>query len=497
MHIARAIRDNNFRIPDKIPGVILNHTHTYPYLYHLILAFFPEKSRIVFERMSSAIFDTISILILYFFVDWVSGFFLHSIPNFALWFAVLLAISPPLLMVSRGPRAYRGTPRVFGQTLYFLHITTFFFFYTTGDIAALIVSLVSASLIFISAKFGVQVLVLFGIFFGIFFSPMYLLYLILSYVLMYLLSFGRVVKVTEGQLRYNEFYVKLMKSKGYLRGFASDLVELKIFLSRLKRNFISAMKGKVLDFITWVLSERYFLYFLLIAFPQVIFLLFVIYKIDIAASLFAFMMVWLIASLFWFLLTSFNYLRFLGQGERYLEYGLPASLFLSLYYLLSHGLENVVVIFIFYSVIVYLVHIRIFIKNSSARNENHFDDQKVFDFLKVQEKGVVLPIHSEWETLYRTQLPMLFYGSNIDLRKIPIAEFNSIYHNMHSPTANIVELVERFKVKYIISTHSHLREYLSEVLKNEAKFFNLADRIFESKNFVLFKVINKDGTIKI
>lgn len=126
-HISRAIRENKFRIPDKIPGVTLNHTHTYPYLYHLILSVFTQGQRAVFERMSSALFDTVSVLVVYLFSGWISDSYLgNKFPGFALLAAGVYAIAPPLLMISRGPRAYRGTPRVFGQTLYIIHITSFF-----------------------------------------------------------------------------------------------------------------------------------------------------------------------------------------------------------------------------------------------------------------------------------------------------------------------------------------------------------------------------------
>jgi hypothetical protein len=492
MYLARVIRENNFRIPSKIPGVILDHSHTYPYLYHLLLSFFNERSRAQFERISSALFDSISILILYFFADWLSNHYeIVNSSYLGLWLAILLAFSPPLLMVSRGPRAYRGTPRVFGQTLYFLHITTFFYYFSSGNYFALIVSIFASALIFITAKFGVQVLVLFGIFFSIFFTPAYLLYLALAYTLAYIISSGRVLKVTEGQIRYNEFYVQLMKTKGTLKGFVSDWLELKVFLARLKRNFLSALKGNLSSFLSWIFSERYFVYFLIIAFPQIIFLIFVLNDIALDITLRVFLITWFSASLFWFILTSFNYLRFLGQGERYLEYGLPASLLLSLFYLMENGLEYIIVGFLAYSVIVYVIHFKIFINNNRVRNDNYHADQKVFDFLKSQKKGIVLPIHNEWETLYKTQFPMLFYGSNIDLRKISIKEFNSIYHNMHSPGANLHELVERFNVKYIISSHAHLKEYVDEVLGNSTLFNDITEKLVESNNFILFKIKNK------
>ena len=43
---ARAIRENRLRLPARLPGVVLGHEYTYPFLYHWLLAALPERARL-------------------------------------------------------------------------------------------------------------------------------------------------------------------------------------------------------------------------------------------------------------------------------------------------------------------------------------------------------------------------------------------------------------------------------------------------------------------
>ena len=98
LYCARVIRENSFRIPQKLPRVMLNHQYTYPFGYHLLLALFPLKSRLWIERFTGATFDTISTAIVYYFSRWIlqeSGYsYREELP---LLVTILYAFSPALL----------------------------------------------------------------------------------------------------------------------------------------------------------------------------------------------------------------------------------------------------------------------------------------------------------------------------------------------------------------------------------------------------------------
>ena len=171
LYCAATIRKKSFRLPNKLPRIVLDHEYTYPFLYHCLLAIFPIKIRHWAERVSGAVFDTISVVIVYLFSRWL--FQTHSNPYLAEMVAALYAFSPGLLRMGSGPRAYNGSPRTMGQMLYVLHATSAFVGIHENSIGFLTISVISGSMLTVTAKFGTQVLLMFGIFFFGFFSVKY------------------------------------------------------------------------------------------------------------------------------------------------------------------------------------------------------------------------------------------------------------------------------------------------------------------------------------
>jgi hypothetical protein len=489
LHMGQEIRENRFKLPQRIPRVTLPHDYTYPYLYHLLLALFPLRHRLWVERTTGAFFDTFNVLLVYFFSRWIIDFYnIVVTPYFPVYIALLMALFPGLLTVGGGPRAYNGSPRVFGQALYLVHITSFFYYSLTGRYPALAVSIVSGSLIFFAAKFGVQVLVFFGIVFGIFLSPFYFAVLGASFIASIIISKGRVVRVLYGHIRHSEFYTKYVKSSGAAE-WTSDLSVFKIYAVRFYRNLKELFKGKVAAFTEWFTSERFFIHYVIVSYPQIILLLFIYNKFDLNEYYVKFLLIWAGASVIWFLLTSVSIFKFLGEAERYLEYSLPATLFLSCLYLVESGLEIIIPLFAVYSFIIYLIHYRIFIKRYGAQDKNYEADEEFFEKVRSAPEGVILPINNEWQILYRSSHPVLTYGANIDLSRISMREFRHIYYNSHMPAGHLEEFAEKFNVRYILTSYKSLDSYLDEVFKDKEKFFSLIKKKIEGKNFLLLEVI--------
>ena len=464
MYMADSIRENKFRLPPRIPNIILNHEYTYPYFYHSVLSLFNKESRYYAERMTGAVCDTLNVMIFYFFSSWAIGYFGIGVPAFTPFLAsVVFSLSPGLVSVGGGPRAYRGSPRVFGQTLYFTHIVSYFYFSVTGNIFAVCISVLAVSLMFISAKFSVQALVFFGIFFTIFYSADYSLFIVGGFILSVLLSKGRSYKVLYGQIKHSEFYTKYTRSKGFIRGFKTDAEDLKIYFSRFYRNIRSVSKGKVSDFIKWFFGERYFFHYLIIAYPQIILLAFIFNSFDPGVKMYWFLLLWTSASVFWFLVTSISYIRFFGEAERYLEYSAIASILLGVTYVLQNDLYWVVWCFLGYSVFIYILHFVIFRERFGGKHSTYEEEEVFFGKVRDLERGVILPLGDEWEILDRVRFPLVIYGANIDLKLISLEEFNRLYYNGHMPNKDLEEYVERFKIKYILGSKRNLNDYLENV----------------------------------
>ncbi len=488
LYMGNAIRKNNFKIPDRIPNVVLDHEYTYPYLYHLFLSVFSKEKSLKIEKITGAIFDTINALAIYIFVSWSVNYFQMIVPSyFSFLITLSYIVSPALLTISAGPRAYSGSPRVIGQTLYIIHITTFFYYSVTGDFVGFFISILFGSLLFITAKFGVQVLVFFGVIFIFLYSPVYSIIILLSFIISVFYTRGRSWKVLSGQIKHSEFYFLFMKS-GKIFGFKSDLQDIKIYLARLLRNSKQLIRGRVFNFIEWVFSERYFLHFSIIAFPQVIFLLIVYNKIYLPEILLNFLLIWFAASLIWFLLTSFGFLKFLGEGERYIEYSVTASFFLAGYYLVSNELYLWIVVYFIYSLFIYFLHVYLFRKRHSTQTDDYYLDEELFEKLNSLPKGILLPFGNEWQTLYRSKHPLLTYGANIDVKRLSVKYFKHLFYNAHMPADIMDEFINKFNLRYILTTPVNLDFYLNNVCKDDKFFKTVTEKVAESKNYILFKI---------
>lgn len=486
LYMGRAIRENKFKIPNKIPNVVLDHDYTYPYLYHWLLSRFDEENRLKFEKFTGAIFDTINTFLIYIFVSWCSAYFDLNYPlYFSLLVAGLYAASPAILSIAAGPRSYSGSPRIIGQTLYFLHIFSFFYFESTNNIYAFVISLAAASLIFITAKFGVQVLLLFGILFSFYFGPIYALSISISFVLSILYTKGRSLKVLIGHFKHSQFYYLFMESD--VTGIKRDFMDLRIYLSRWNKNIKSLFKGNVKGFIEWIFNERYFIHFVIIAFPFLITVFFISNNI-LPTELYYFLFYWLCVSIVCFVLTSFGYLRFLGEGERYLEYSLPALLFLALTLLITNKLYSLIILYSIYSLFIYSLHIYLFRKRFIHQTGEFYIDEILFQKINKMEKGVMIPIGNEWQTLYRVNNPLITYGANIDISKIPVNYFRYLFYNAHMPSKELDYFIKQFKAKYILATHENLKNYISNVFLDKSLFESKTKVIAESKNYIFLEI---------
>src|SRR6188768_3747478 len=97
---AGAIRESGFRLPKRLPQVVLPHEYTYPFLFHYLLALLPAGARLKAERISSALFDTAALAAVAWFSAWLYRTQAWDMdPRAPLLVAALFALSPALLRI--------------------------------------------------------------------------------------------------------------------------------------------------------------------------------------------------------------------------------------------------------------------------------------------------------------------------------------------------------------------------------------------------------------
>lgn len=484
---AKCIINNSYKIPLKIEQAVLPHEYTYPFGYHLVLAILPEKTRLWFERMTGAIFDTINVVILFWFTNWLIS--QDSEPyqiHVPILVAALYAFSPALLRIGSGPRAYNGSPRVFGQTFYLIHIVTAYHYFSTDNPYSIVISMLAGAALICSAKFGTQVFFLFGIFFTAFVTYSYIILLGGCFLLAIILSKGQAWKIVRGQVVYSVLYAKYLQ-QAFLFPNIVNITSLKAYITRFKCTFANTIRNRTAsNFIDWYYREQYFGHQLVTVFPQYFIILEAITNIRTLSSQKHFLLIWMSAGIFWFLLTKYKYLLFLGEGERYAEYGLFPT-----YYLLvvdcPKELELFLYLYLAYSVGSAILFAKDYIKRNRPLHEDFTASAGLFEYLNSLPSGNILPVG--WvhhQALYRSSLPVVSQGSNSDPKLFPLDDFMFYFSNYPYPPKDFNQVIIKYDVSYILAERSCLQHYLTQ-LSDPAIFRDSTILLAESPSLLLFK----------
>jgi len=491
LYCANVIRENSFRLPERLPRVMLNHAYSYPFLYHYLLALFPLRYRLWTERLTGAVFDTVSLILIYFFTLWTSGEgkdpFFRNLP---IMVCALFAFSPALLRIGSGPRAYNGNPRVIGQTLYLLHLLAGYYSFQTRSVVGLGVSLLAGAALLITSKFGTQVIFLFGIWFAVMASHYYFFLLAGCILLAMALTKGRVWKVIHGHMRHSIFYWRHLQTvflfphirtaRKYLRsGLSIAWRAIRFF------RFSTAFR----DAFQWYYSEPYFLHLLITVYPQFVMIFPYIGQYTKLDSLDRFLVIWMGAGFFWFLLTKLRPFLFMGEGERYLEYSLFPSLFMVVKFLPTR-LESFLTAFLIYSILSAAFFMWQYIEGYRKIDRDYKETESLFSELNRSPEGVIMPVGSfHYQVLYRSHLPVLTHGANIDERLLPYKEFELVYGNYPYPSRCFREILCRYHVSYIVSDPISLKYFREEILKEPDEFDRSVRILWCLPTLVIGKVI--------
>jgi hypothetical protein len=491
---ARAIRANRMRVPDRLPGIVLPHRYTYPFLYSWLLALFPERAWPWAERATGAVFDALNTVIVYAFAQWAvqhapppGALPAHLIPLAA---ATLYALNPALLRLGSGPRAYAGSPRVFGQTLYLLHLTTAAYALATGSRTALAICVVSCAATFVVAKFGIQVLVFFGVPFALLVSPWYAAVVGAGLVLAVAATAGRAWRVLEGQVRHSWFYARHLQRR-YLEPHLRKPDDYHQHRTWHWRNFRNTRKAERL--IRWSFDETYWPHLLVTVFPQ-----FLLLPAYFAAGAWqspfdAFLLVWAGAGLLWFFLTKSRRLLFLGEGERYLEYALVPSLLLLLRYVPWWGLAPLG-LYTLYCAAASAFHARLFVERFRAANDEAPATLEAFARLNSLTPGAVLPLGSHhWRAAYHVAFPIVTHGANVDERLLSLDEFALVLGNYPYPSSDIEGVLRRYDVAYLVTDEISLRAFIERHLGGDDRLSPMLDPIWRTPSLVLAHVRRDDA----
>jgi len=404
-YLVDLIRKSNHKVPEYLDRFTLKAKLRKPYLFYWACSFVPQKYDPLLERLVTTICDCLTIFVIYLLGLYVSSnIFDTPWTPVSLYATALLAVSPGLLRLGSGPRAFQGTARVFSQALYVIHITLFYLSVQESSLLLLFLSACFGSLVIMSGSFAIQVFFFFGILISLVHYN-YLIVIFISLILLIIFTKGSIFDIFKGRIFHLSFYAKKMQ-RIKLWGNPKFDKSFKQFINGWRQAFRQYKAGKGYQVLmNQFLSEQYFAFILIFSFTPLVLALFLPLtdlpfdniKLIFFISLF---------SIIVGIIIKIKYFLFLGEGERYLEYGLPFASVVTAVLLYHTSLDWVMVIILAYSVFLIPFFYSIFFSKYNSIQNDYPNIQKMFHFLNEQPDGNVLSIVSAWMPLYLSNKPI-------------------------------------------------------------------------------------------
>jgi hypothetical protein len=468
LYCAELIRSSRFRIPLRLPSVILNHKYTYPFGYHLFLALFPKNIRGWAEMSTGAAFDTANTVMVFAATNWFlrrAGVEGPWIPMAA---AFLYAVSPALLRVGSGPRSYNGSARIPGQSLYLAHILSAYLAWTTGNLAWAGVSVLAGAVLLFTATFSFQVFFFFGVSFGFLVSPLYFLMMMASVLASMILTAGMTVSVLQGRIAHSTLYFTHLQ-KIFLY---PHIVPFSRYLGSAGKAITRLVRGDRQAFLEWFFHERYFLHLLLTTFPQIALLVCLAPGKGFHHQDARFLLIWVMNGVLWFFLTRWRPMLFLGESERYLESVMLPSLTLFTLGAREQAPWLLWAVMAYFALAaIYLV--RDYLRKFLVSHLDYSESEAVFQQLRKLPPGRVMPVGwVHWQAIQRGTNPVLTIGGLVDTKLLPLDEFLLVYGNYPYPGSDFRGIADRYGIAYLLAERSCLEDYLDHLVMDATRFWD-------------------------
>lgn len=299
-------------IPRRIKnGFLVSGEYDYPPVFIFILSKFPFKLVEKYEFLFSPFFDAVHLMLIFFI-----SYFLTNDMIIALLTQVLYVLTPIIILENSS-----ATPRSLGYTLFTILFVSLFLFIENNNSALLIVAIVAGTLVFLSHRFTTQGFLFFASFFTVLDkNSIYLWIFGISFIVAIVVSRRFYFKVLRGHIGNLVFWYKNIDYR-FAHQVKGNYKEHRTqdFIFRLYNQFLKFPPFVLTITNPWTLPVFYLFFF---AFP-----------IEPILQRFIW---WVIASYALAITTIWvRHLRFLGEGQRYLELSAFPTAFLSAQILLN------------------------------------------------------------------------------------------------------------------------------------------------------------------
>ena len=452
--IIREIRENRHVPPKRLKRMHFDNHLSYPWFFHWMLSWIPDVWLKRFSYVPSIICDVVQLVVVFVITDKLIehvGVYQGHVFVFLIA-GLLFALSPALLAFGIGPRAYELTARPFGEMLYSLWMLFLMLGFESSPWVYFPLAALCMAILMLSSKFALQA-ALFSLPVVVWLTGEWnVVWVVIGgFVIALLLSGGRYIDIIHGQIDFLIFYYKrLQREHPSLQNrnrWGKTWTQLRMILSGHSRNKgIFKSTFRLLEENTlFMLFSRNLLYVILFCY---IALKHASLTLDQSKSI-MWVFAWCCAPLLPFVVASCKPLRFLGEAERYPEYGVVPLCAMSAFLLcMSSSIWWVIILYGIYNVS-YLIYTWLNMRVYTARADVEMLDALVgyLQTLTPESRILTIPVNPvTWPIAHRLQHIFMASADMIHWVK----RHSSIFANYPFPVSDMSYWIDKQHVKYVV-----------------------------------------------
>ena len=424
--IADIIRKKK-RLPNKTEYFIYEGPYGYPPLLHILLALIPRKIAERFAWLFSAIVESIQIIFLFFFSLYITGE-----PTVAILASFVYAISP--IMISE---SHSLNTRPLGSLIFTLAIVPIILYPIYDNLYFATIGVFFGILLLHTHKLATQALFFTLIGFALIErNPVYLLIEVCIFGGAIILSGGWYLKrILPEHIAILDFWRIHIKDDYYSR-------EEHLYKGEDTESKNQPLIALLIKKLKKVIGPSYWMFFVMFS---LLFLGFNLSTIEVK------LIEWMLIIFSCFILFDYvPFLKFLGEGHRYLEYGMVPAVFLAASIVVS-SISNIFVAAIFLFCILLSLRTIYASQRSEARGYDRIALnpalKEIYEYVKKSKKeGVMcIPYNLSFMTAYFTRKKVFYALSALAYEKAyPEALFGS------PANKPLRALIEKYNINYLI-----------------------------------------------
>ena len=450
MHASEETRKNRHHMPRRLEGYSIDTVFDNPPLFPWLFSFVSKKRREKIAWLLGPIADTILVIVIFGFVLLVSEDYMAAFLG-GLVFSVV-----PILM-KPDARTFFFSPRPYGELFAALAILSALLFISYSDMMLFAFSVLSVSLVLLTGKFPTQAVVFAFLGLSVYYLTFwFLLIWALGIALAITISRGYYLKTLKAHLRHSGFYRKTIVYRHSWTRTISGFGQLRSIFSREPGKKVKARTVLVRNPIINALAFSPFLPLLWIVSPFS-------WDTILADSSLTAMFVWSNLMFIIVLIISSRQLRFLGEAERYMGFGVVPLCYLIPVLLLSLGSFLMWTLFwvvVTYSVVLVGLNYRVSATYFAQSEEESEASREFFTFLQSLPSGRILcvPANISPEITYKTHHSTLYWGGSLPGKDFGHDEFNEIYTEFPAPNRQLGMVAVKYGIDIIVFSSKSLEK---------------------------------------